>query len=148
MKGRRARCAPGSARRVPGFRPAVALMAGVTFLLGACGDDPPGPEELRLVTADNVVVGAAVIELSGEGIVGVRGPAGVDVVSSPVADEGEKALPRVRVVAILDTPGTLTLTVDVARAGAPLPGATLIQASGPDDALLRPAQLPEVRVLR
>jgi hypothetical protein len=126
----------------------LALLAGVTLLLGACGDDPPGPEELRLVTTDTVVLGAAVIELSGEGIVGVRGPAGVDVVYSPIDGDGEKSLPRVRVVAILDTPGTLTLTVDVARAGAPLPGATVIQASGPDDALLRPAQLPEVRVLR
>lgn len=148
MKGRRARRAAGPVRPWTRFGPVLGLVAALTLFLGACGEDPPGPEELRLVTVDSVTLGAVLLELSGEGIVAVRGPSGVEVVSAPVGSEDAKSLPRVRVLAILDTPGTLTLTVEVARAGEPLPGATVIQASGPDDVLLRPGQLPEVRVLR
>lgn len=126
----------------------AAWMAAALALFTACGDDPAGPEELRLVTADSVAVGGAVIELTGEGLVEVRGPAGVEVLTLPIGPAGERTLPKLRVVAILETPGPLALTVEVAQAGRPLPGATLIQASGPDDALLLRTRLPEIRLLR
>jgi hypothetical protein len=117
-------------------------------MLVACGDDPAGPEELSLEMVAPVAVGGALLELSGENILEVRGPAGVEITTLPIRAEGEKALPRLRVLAILETPGPLNLTVVVAEAGAPVPGATLLQASGPDDALLLSSRLPAIRVVR
>ncbi len=131
------------------FRGTVALAATVlAFAATACGDDQPQVGELRIVVSETTAVGGAVLELSGEGLLDVRGPPGVSVVARSLDIEGSKALPRLRVVAIQETPGPLALTVDVADRDAPLPGATLVQASGVDNALIPTSILPDPQVLR
>lgn len=146
MTGRRRRDGrPG--RLGKALRRGVAWL-GVVWVLAACGDDGPEAGEIRVVVSEETALGGAVVELSGEGLLGVRGAPGTTVLARPVANPGAKALPRLRVVAIQDTPGPLTLVVEVADRSAPLVGATLVEASDADDRLLPPFLLPEIQVLR
>lgn len=138
----------GTPDRVSASGRGAAALAVSLLVFAACGDDQPTPGEVRLVVSQNMAVGGAVIELSGEGLLGVRAAPGVSVVARTVSDPGSKTLPRLRVVAIQETPGPLSLIVDVADRDAPLPGATLVQASGVDDALIPASILPEPQVLR
>ena len=149
MSGRWVRARPGGVpdllRR--GARLTLALLSA-TLLTAACGDDTPEPGEIRVVVSESFVLGGAVVELAGEGLLGVSGPPGVSVVARTVAVDGTKAFQRFRVVAIQETPGPLSFTVQVADRAAPLVAATLVEASDADDRLVPASLLPPIRVLR
>ncbi len=131
-------------RRRVGRSLALVLCAGLA--LGACSEDDPGPGVIEVVVGGEVPVGGVVVELVGDGILGVQNRAGITVAMQTRTVSG--AQPQVRIVAIQDVPGALTLRLDVARAGAPLPTATVVQASSEDDALLPGYALPEIQVRR
>jgi hypothetical protein len=125
----------------------MALAVAALMWTAACGDDPPGPGVVEVVVSDTLALGGAVVELSGEGLLGVQTQPGVSIVFRSLPGSGG-ALPRLRVVAIREVPGPLRFTVDIARADAPLPEAVLIQASDRDDALLPGFLLPELQLRR
>ena len=124
------------------------MLASVVLFFAACGDDSALPGDFRLVVSEELALGGALLELSGEGVLGVRGPPGVVLATGSVPGEGSKSLPRLRVLAIQETPGPLTLIVELEDRDAPLIGAVLVQASGVDDTLIPPGLLPQIQVVR
>ena len=138
----------GIRRHLRGSLRLALALASAVLLTAACGEDAPQPGEIQVVVSDGLALGGAVVELSGEGLLGVTGPPGVRVLARPISVQGTKAFPRLRVVAIQETPGPLTLTVQVADRAASLVAATLVEASDGDDRLVPASLLPRIRVLR
>ena len=132
-------------RRRRGGR-ALILALGAGLVLAACSEDDPGPGVIEVVVGGEAPVGGVVVELVGEGILGVQTRAGLTAAIQTRTVSG--AQPEVRIVAIQEVPGPLILRLDVSRAGAPLPTATVVQASSEDDALLPGYALPEIQVRR
>jgi hypothetical protein len=113
-------------------------LLGLTLVVGAlasCSDDPSGPGTVTLTVRGSVPLGAAVVELRGAGVQGVRPLASGWVVVDRVAGEAGE----VRRLAIVQTqPGTLSVEVDLADLGADFPSLTVLGASDAND-LPRPS---------
>ena len=125
---------------------ALVLALGAGLVLGACSEDDAGPGVIEIVVGGEIPVGGVVVELVGDGILGVQNRAGLTAAMETRTVSG--AQPEVRIVAVQEVPGPLILRLDVARAGASLPTATVVQASSEDDALLPGYALPAIQVRR
>lgn len=118
------------ARRRTGARVSSALLLAAA--LAGCGDDPSGPGSVDLVVTGPVPLGAAVVELVGEGVRGIEQPAVGWAELVPVAPSG--TTPVHRLILIQEEPGDLRIRVEVADVAAPLPTATIVEASDQADA--------------
>ena len=118
-------------------RPHVARTARRVFtflalaLLAACGSDGGGEPRQAItwsaqLVSPNGAEGAAVLELEGV-VAATRAPAGTRVLHSVDGDV-------TRVVVVRDQPGQLSFELDLVERGA-APAASVIEVSGPDDAL-------------
>lgn len=122
------------ALRLP--RPLHSVLAVVALaLLAGCGSDGGGEPRQSIgwsaqLVSPNGAEGAAVLELDGV-VAATRAPAGTRVmhhVSGGVT----------RVVVVREEPGQIAFELDLAERGA-APAASVIEVSGPDDALRAPA---------
>lgn len=115
-----------------GWRPAFAVAAVV--LAGGCSDDPSGPGWVDLVVSAPVPLGAAVVQISGSGVEEFEQPAQGWFELVPMPPSG--TTPVHRVVVIQEQPGELRLRVRVADLDAPLPSASVMEATDASDAPL------------
>ena len=102
-------------------RPLLFLLAGV-LALGGCGDGPRGPGPVSATVEGSAPLGAAVLEVTGDGITGFQGSGSTRTFDASVG-------PGVyRVVVVGTNPGALPFRILVEdRAGA-LPSAALVSA--------------------
>ncbi len=112
----------------------------------ACGEDPSGPGSVDLVVRGPVPLGAAVVELVGEGVRGIEQPAVGWAELVPVAPIG--STPVHRLVLIQEQPGDLRVRVEVVDVAAPLPTATVLEASDAADAPIANPASAEVALTR
>jgi hypothetical protein len=129
-----------------GGGPALVLGLAAGLVLGGCSEDDPGPGVIEVVVGAEVPVGGVVVELVGDGILGLQSRAGVTAALQTRTVSG--AQPEVRIVAIQEVAGPLILQLDVARSGSALPTARVVQASSGDDVLLPAYALPDIQVRR
>lgn len=118
---------------------ALALLAPLA--LAACGDDgPSGPGilEATVTPPEGLALGAAALQISGEGIQGIREAGDTRLFVSSVGATDY------RVVLVDPTPGELAFDVEVDDVGAAPPSATLTSAADGDNQPVM--QLGEVRV--
>jgi hypothetical protein len=112
-------------------RAARALLAAASLLAAAaCGSDSGEPRQSLSYSVElespNGAEGAAVLEIDGD-VAAVRGPAGARILT-------HDANGATRVIVVLDQPGTIAFELDLAERG-PSPEASVVEVSGPDDAL-------------
>lgn len=99
------------------------VLTALVAALAACGDDgPSGPGTVGVEITGDLALGAVTVDLVGTGIEGASVGAG-DWVASTDRPDG------VRVVAVSREGGTIRFAVQVADLAAPLPTATVVQAS-------------------
>lgn len=110
--------------------------------LAGCSDDPSGPGALELRVSANVALGAAVVELEGEGLRSVEQPASGWVELVPVAPRA--GVPVHRLVVIREEPGVLAVRLQVTDVATVRPVATVLDASDGNDQSL--PSLSSVRV--
>jgi hypothetical protein len=115
----------------------VALLAAA-----ACDSGPKGPGFLTATIEGPVPLGAAIVEVQGEGVLGFEGAGTTHVFTTP----GELGVHRV--VLIGEQPGDLRFKVQVQEVRDRPPSATIIQASGADDIPLPTAQAFQVTIVR
>jgi hypothetical protein len=116
------------------------LLAG-----GACDSGPKGPGFLQASIEGPVPLGAAIVEVQGEGVLGFEGAGSTHVFEAP----GTPSDPTVhRLVLIGETPGDLRFKVQVQEVRDRPPSATIIQASGADDIPLASVQAFQVNIVR
>jgi hypothetical protein len=109
----------------------------------ACDSGPKGPGVLTGTIEGPIPLGAAIVEVQGEGVLGFE-PAGTTHVFDTPSDE-----PGVhRIVLIGETPGDLPFKVRVQEMRDRPPTATIIQASGADDIPLATVQAFQVHIVR
>lgn len=118
------------------------LGLAATVALAACSDDPQGPGTITLTVDAAAPLGAAVLDLRGGGIEGVEEPAAGWAVLRPLATSGH------RLLVVAEQAGDLVVRIRVADLDAPLPRATLLQASGQDDRAIEVLGGIDVRVRR
>jgi hypothetical protein len=119
----------------------VALLLATSFL-SACDSGPKGPGFLSATVEGPVPLGAAIVEVHGEGVVGFEGAGGTHVFSAPTE-------PGVhRVVLVGETPGDLRFRVQVREVRDDLPSATVMSAAGGDNIPLATVQAFQVRIVR
>ncbi|HSM03518.1 MAG TPA: hypothetical protein VK858_02805 [Longimicrobiales bacterium] len=135
-----------TSRRSAGLRGWMAALCLLPGVLAACSGDDPGPGVVELVVSGDVPLGGVVVELTGEGLMGVQERPGLTAAFRALPGSG--GVPRARIVAVQATAGPLLLRVDVARAGGTLPTAAVIEAADGDDALLPGFALPSIEVRR
>jgi hypothetical protein len=107
--------------------------------LAACSDEPSGPGEVDVVVEAAVPLGAAVVELIGGPVDGVEQPAAG---WTSLARTGPD---RYRLVVIAEEPGTLVAAIRVPDVGGPLPTASVVDATGAQDARVGGAANARVR---
>lgn len=130
-------------RRRWGFRTVVlALLAWGA----ACSDDPEGPGTVEMVVRGPVPLGAAVVELVGEGIEGVDQAAVGWSELVPVAPQG--STPVHRLVVIQEEPGDLVVRLRVRDVQAVQPVTTVVEATDQADAPLPSLSGVEVSIRR
>jgi hypothetical protein len=127
-------------RRVWGLR-SVAL--AVLWAATACDSGPKGPGFLTGTIEGPVPLGAAIVEVQGEGVLGFEAAGTTHVFSTPSDQPGVH-----RVVLIGETPGDLPFKVQVQEMRDRPPSATIIQASGADDIPLATTQAFQVHIVR
>lgn len=120
-----------------------ALVVAASMAGAACSDDPDGPGMIDLVVRAPVPLGAAVVELVGEGVEGIDQPAVGWSELVPVAPSG--STPVHRLVVIQEEPGELVVRLRVADVQDVRPVTTVIEATDQADAPL--PSLSDVEVL-
>jgi hypothetical protein len=140
MSARRDREVGAPARAVRWLRRvgALALLAAA-----ACDSGPKGPGYLSATIEGPVPLGAAIVEVQGEGVLGFEGAGTTHVFSAP----GSTASLH-RVVLVGESPGDLRFRVQVQELGDRPPSATIVSASGGDDIPLATVQAFQVRIVR
>lgn len=98
----------------------------------ACSDEPSGPGTVDLTVRGAVPLGAAIVELVGEGIRGVDQEAAGWAELVPIAPVG--STPVHRLILIQDQPGDLRIGLEVLDVAAELPIATVVEATDEADA--------------
>jgi hypothetical protein len=119
----------------------VALLLA-TSLLSACDSGPKGSGFLSATLEGPVPLGAATLEVHGEGVIGFEG-AGSTHVFSAQTDPGVH-----RVVLVGETPGDLRFRVRVQEVRDDLPSATVTSAAGGDNIPLATVQAFQVHIVR
>jgi hypothetical protein len=114
------------------IRIASALLTVLLVAAGGCSDDPSGPGTIDLMVRGPVPLGAALVELVGEGLRGVEQPAVGWAELVPVAPAG--STPVHRLILIQDAPGDLRIRLEVVDVAAPYPVATVLDATDQADA--------------
>lgn len=130
---------PGDAgpERTRTRRRVAAVLAAVAALqLAGCRDDPAGPpgQVTATLVSPNGAEGAALLELSGDGVIDVK-PAAGSLLQTPSGGTRQIAV-------LLRDPGKIALTLSLADRTRP-PEIRILQVSGPDD---RPRALAGYRV--
>lgn len=121
-------------------RAASVALALMLVGIGGCEDDVRGPGTLDLRVSASVPLGAAVVEVVGEGVTGVEQPATGWVELVPVAPQGDT--PVHRLVVIQEQVGVLAVRLRVTDVETVRPTVTVIEASdGNDQALASPASV-------
>lgn len=115
-----------------GNRRIFGLLAGAAMLAAGCSDDPSGPGTIDLTVRGPIPLGAALVELVGEGLRGVEQPSLGWAELVPVAPVG--STPVHRLILIQDEPGELRIRLEVLDVAAPFPIATVIEATDQADA--------------
>lgn len=116
------------------------------LLAAGCGDDPEGPGALELRASASVPLGAAVIELEGEGLQGVEQPASGWVELVPVAPRN--GVPVHRLVVIREQAGALAVRLQVTDVETVRPVVTVIEAADAADQLLPSPTAVQVSIHR
>jgi hypothetical protein len=109
----------------------------------ACDSGPKGPGFLTGTIEGPVPLGAAIVEVQGEGVLGFEAAGTTHVFDSPGDQPGVH-----RIVLIGETPGDLPFKVQVQEMRDRPPTATIIQASGADDIPLATVQAFQVHIVR
>lgn len=96
-----------------------------TLALWGCDPGPSGPGTLTgSVLADGTGPGAALLVLTGEGLVGAEGAAGTLGWSSPTSEGAD----QIRLLLVDPDPvGAMTFEVEVRDVSAPVPSITVLQ---------------------
>ncbi|RMH12659.1 MAG: hypothetical protein D6701_13250 [Gemmatimonadetes bacterium] len=99
-------------------------VAAALLVAAACGDGgPSGPGNLEAsVDGGSLALGAAVIQVTGQGITGFGGAGGTRVFSNQTGPTTH------RVVVVGQTPGRLNFTIAVEDRGAGLPTLAVVEA--------------------
>jgi hypothetical protein len=118
--------------KVRGIRHRLWLLAALSLALTGCSDDPSGPGTIALTVRGPIALGAALVEIVGEGVRGVEQPAVGWAELVPVAPAG--STPVHRLILIQDEPGELSVRLEVVDVAAPYPVATVIEATDQADA--------------
>lgn len=125
----------------------VRILALTLLIVGAaCSDDPDGPGTVDLVIRAPVPLGAAVVELVGEGIQGMEQPAQGWSELVPLAPDG--TTPVHRVVVIQEEPGQLTVRLRVTDVQDVRPVTTVVEATDAADEPVTPLSQVEVVIRR
>lgn len=112
-------------------RLAWGALAVASLVAAGCSDDPSGPGTITLTVRGSTPLGAAVVELVGEGLRGVEQPSVGWAELVPLAPVG--TTPVHRLILIQDAPGELRVRLEVVDVAAPYPVATVIEATDQDD---------------
>ncbi len=123
-----------------------ALALALLVVGAACSDDPEGPGTVDLVIRAPVPLGAAVVELVGEGIQGMEQPAVGWSELVPVVPQG--STPVHRVVVIQEEPGELTVRLRVTDVQDVRPVTTVVEATDAADEPVTPLSQVEVVIRR
>lgn len=99
------------------------LVAVLVAAASACSDDPSGPGTFDVSVTASVPLGAAVVELEGAAVDGVEAPARGWAELRQVGPE------RYRLMIIAEVPGELVASIRVPDVAAPLPTASVVQAT-------------------
>lgn len=118
-----------------------AALLGLAVAATACDSGPKGPGFVSATIEGPIPLGAAIVEVHGEGVIGFEGAGSTHVFSAPI-QAGH------RVVLVGDTPGDLAFKVRVQELRDGLPSATVVSASGADDIPLATVQAFQVRIVR
>jgi hypothetical protein len=124
------------------WRAARVVAIGAGILAASCDSGPKGPGFLSATIEGPVPLGAAIVEVQGDGVIGFEGAGTTHVFTTP-AEPGVH-----RVVLIGETPGDLRFKVQVQELRDSPPSATIIQASGADDIPLATIQAFQVHIVR
>ncbi len=112
-------------------RHVLGALTVVSLAAAGCSDDPSGPGTINLTVRGAMPLGAAVVELVGEGLRGVEQPAVGWAELVPVAPLG--TTPVHRLILIQEEPGELRIRLKVTDVAAPFPVATVIEATDQAD---------------
>jgi hypothetical protein len=119
----------------------AAALALATFL-SSCDSGPKGPGFLSASVEGPIPLGAAIVEVHGDGVIGFEGAGGTHVFSAP-------SQPGIhRVVLVGETPGELAFRVQVQELRDGAPSATVVSAAGGDNIPLATVQAFQVRIAR
>jgi hypothetical protein len=119
----------------------TSLLAFLT-LAAACDSGPEGPGFLTGTLEGPIPLGAAVLEVTGAGVLGFEGAGTTHVISRPSA-EGVH-----RVVLIGEAPGDLRFRIHVAEVRDATPSATLMEAADGGNQSVTSVQAFQVRIVR
>lgn len=122
----------------------VLLVSLGALAAAGCSDDPKGPGDLELRVSAPVPLGAAVIELEGEGLQGVEQPATGWVELVPVAPRA--GVPVHRLVVIREAPGPLAVRLQVTDVETVRPVAVVLEAADGNNAPLPSLASVEVAI--
>lgn len=113
----------------------VVLVGVLSAASVACfGDDAPsGPGDVTLSVQGSEPLGAVVVELTGGEVTSVDGPADAWIAMEPIGTATDGS-PRYRLVIVLRQAGVPQVRLRVPDVAQPLPVATLVDATGADDA--------------
>jgi hypothetical protein len=125
-----------------GRRTAAAALVAMASLYTACDSGPKGPGFLSATVEGPIPLGAAIVEVQGEGVIGFEGAGGTHLFSAP-AQPGSH-----RVVLVGETPGALGFRVQVQELRDAAPSATVVSAAGGDNIPLATVQAFQVRIVR
>jgi len=118
--------------KVRAVRSGMWLLTALSLVVTGCFDDPSGPGTISLTVRGPIPLGAALVEIVGEGLRGVEQPAMGWAELVPVAPIG--STPVHRLILIQDAPGELRIRLQVVDVAAPYPVATVIEATDQADA--------------
>ena len=108
--------------------------------LAGCDSGPEGPGFMEGVVDGPIPLGAAIVEVQGDGVIGFEGAGSTHVFPGPPAQGVH------RVVLVGETPGSLTFRVQVQELRDGAPSATVLSAAGGDNIPLATVQAFEVRI--
>ena len=123
-------------------RSAWAALAAVAALLSGCESGPKGPGPLSASIEGPVPLGAAIVEVRGDGVTGFEGVGSTHVFSAP----GQGGV--FRVVLVGEVAGDLGFKVNVQERRDTPPTATVLSAAGGDNVPLSTMEAFQVRVVR
>ena len=133
-------------RRRPGLL-RVCCLALLAVGVWACSDDPSGRGTVTLTVQAGTPLGAAVVEIRGDGVLGAEPITAGWAHLELVAGGGEQAEMH-RLVLVQDQEGTLSAELELEDVGAPLPTVSVVLASDGSDLPLASLAGVEARVRR